>query len=127
MQRPLLDQNSVHPSVQQKVGNFHKAVLDQVRAAVSEHDVVILGMGMNPFPGRARQLLQSAGIAHHYLSWGSYLSHWKQRLAIKLWSGWPTFPQIFVKGVLIGGHSDLQQLMNSGELANMLQAPRPSP
>jgi monothiol glutaredoxin len=33
---------------------------------------------------------------------------WKKRLAIKLWTGWPTFPQIFHKGVLIGGAKDLE-------------------
>jgi glutaredoxin-related protein len=39
-----------------------------------------------------------------------------------MWSGWPTFPMIFVNGVLIGGFQDLQRLLDSGELQRMLQS-----
>ena len=39
-----------------------------------------------------------------------------RRLALKMWTGWPTFPMVFVKGVLIGGASDLAKLIESGEL-----------
>jgi glutaredoxin-related protein len=44
--------------------------------------------------------------------------------ALKMWTGWPTFPMIFVRGVLIGGYDDLKQLQISGELATMLTSPR---
>ena len=40
----------------------------------------------------------------------------RRRLALKMWTGWPTFPMVFVKGVLIGGASDLAKLIESGEL-----------
>ena len=33
----------------------------------------------------------------------------RERLAIKMWSGWPTYPQIFIKGTLVGGASDLKK------------------
>jgi monothiol glutaredoxin len=46
------------------------------------------------------------------LSYGNYFSKWKQRLAIKLWSGWPTYPQIFIDGKLIGGCDDLIKYLN---------------
>jgi monothiol glutaredoxin len=36
---------------------------------------------------------------------------WQERLAIKMWSGWSTYPQVFVKGILIGGASDLKKLI----------------
>ena len=39
----------------------------------------------------------------------------KKRLSLKMWSGWPTFPMIFVKGQLIGGASDLAAQLKSGE------------
>jgi glutaredoxin-related protein len=38
-----------------------------------------------------------------------------------MWTGWPTFPMIFVRGTLIGGNKDLQRLLESGELQRMLQ------
>ena len=37
-----------------------------------------------------------------------------------MWSGWPTFPMVFVKGVLVGGAADLDQLIASGELQRLL-------
>jgi len=40
-----------------------------------------------------------------------------------MWAGWPTFPMVFVKGVLVGGASDLEKLIESGELKEMLTAP----
>ena len=41
-----------------------------------------------------------------------------------MWTGWPTFPMIFVDGVLIGGFEDLARLVESGELAKSLARPR---
>jgi glutaredoxin-related protein len=37
-----------------------------------------------------------------------------------MWTGWPTFPMVFVKGVLVGGADDLKALIASGELQQML-------
>jgi len=37
-----------------------------------------------------------------------------------MWTGWPTFPMVFVKGVLIGGAADLESLIASGELERLL-------
>ena len=37
-----------------------------------------------------------------------------------MWTGWPTFPMVFVKGVLVGGANDLKRLIASGELTQML-------
>ena len=45
---------------------------------------------------------------------------WRRRNALKMWTGWPTFPMVFVKGVLVGGASDLRRLIERGELKPML-------
>ena len=57
-----------------------------------------------------------------YLEYGSYLSAWKQRLRLKMWSGWPTLPMVFVNGTLVGGASELAKLIESGELDELLAA-----
>ena len=44
-----------------------------------------------------------------------------------MWTGWPTFPMVFIRGVLIGGASELQALVDSGELARLLATPRAEP
>ena len=125
MQRRVLDERRIHPSVREKVATYRSAIVDDVEAAVSKHDVVVVGMRQNVFPKRARKLLDRSGIKHHYLEYGSYLSQWQQRLALKLWAGWPTFPMIFVKGTLIGGYQDLDRAMNNGEFGALLEASRP--
>ena len=64
--------------------------------------------------------LDAAGVPHHDLDYGSYLSEWRRRNALKMWAGWPTFPMVFVKGQLVGGANDLQRLIDSGELKRLL-------
>jgi glutaredoxin-related protein len=91
-----------------------------VQAAIAQHDVVVVGMKQNPHPRRARKALDAAGIPFHYLEYGSYFSVWRRRTALKMWTGWPTFPMVFIKGVLIGGADDLARLLESGELGRML-------
>ena len=37
-----------------------------------------------------------------------------------MWTGWPTFPLVFVKGSLVGGADDIGKLIDSGELNRLL-------
>jgi glutaredoxin-related protein len=73
-------------------------------------------MTQNPHPKRARKALDAAGVPYKYLEYGSYLDGWRRRNALKMWTGWQTFPMVFVKGVLVGGADDLERLIESGEL-----------
>lgn len=122
MPRMILDESQIHPAVRQKVAELHASTVRDVLAATAAHAVVVVGMGQNPFPRRARHALDAAGVAYHYMGYGSYLSQWRRRTALKMWTGWPTFPMIFVRGVLIGGANDLQALIASGELKRLLGA-----
>lgn len=122
MTRPLLPEDRVDPAIRDAMASNHRDIIDEVEAAVAAHDVVVVGMKQNPFPRRARKALTAAGIPFHYLEYGSYFSTWRRRTALKIWSGWPTFPMIFVKGVLVGGADDLQKLLDSGELRRRLAA-----
>jgi|SRR5687768_15422246 monothiol glutaredoxin len=120
MPRNVLDEAHLHPAVRDRVASHHADIVREVQAAVSANAVVVVGMRQNPMPKKARRLLDAAGIAYKYLEYGSYLSEWRRRNALKMWSGWPTFPMVFVKGVLVGGASDLAKLIESGELAKLL-------
>ena len=64
-------------------------------------------------------MLDAAGMRFAYLEYGSYLSEWRRRSALKMWTGWPTFPMVFVKGTLIGVANELKALLASGELERM--------
>ena len=118
--RPILPEDKIHPAVREKVATNRMDYVHQVQAAMAANAVVVVGMGINPMPKKARKLLDEAGVDYKYLEYGSYLSEWRQRNAIKMWTGWPTFPQIFVKGSLVGGADDLQKLIASGELKKLL-------
>lgn len=120
MSRIVLDQAHTHPAIRETVAAYHAGVVGEVQAAVAANDVVVVGMRQNPFPKRARKALDAAAVAYRYLEYGNYFSEWKPRLALKMWSGWPTLPMIFVKGVLIGGASDLERLIAAGELKKLL-------
>ncbi|MGZ3418080.1 MAG: glutaredoxin [Polyangiales bacterium] len=91
------------PAALAKMESFHRGVVQEVAQAVARSRVVVVGMAQNPHVKNVRGMLKEAGVEFEYLEYGSYFSKWKERLAIKLWSGWPTFPQVFVDGVLIGG------------------------
>ncbi len=123
MPRPILDETRIHPAIREKVAANHGDIVREVQAAVTANDVVVVGMAQNPFPKRARRLLDAAGIAYEYLEYGSYLSQWRRRNALKMWTGWPTFPMVFVKGTLVGGASELARLLESGELKAARRAP----
>lgn len=114
------DESKKHPRVKSLMDGFHAEIVEQVSDAVGAHDVVVVGMAQNPFPKKARKILDSHKIQYHYLEFGSYASMWKERLALKIWVGWPTFPMIFVKGTFIGGSSELQKLVDDGEFSKML-------
>lgn len=115
MPRPVLDETRIHPAIREKIAGHGAAIIAEVEAAIAADTVVVVGMAMNPFPRRARRLLQARGIPHRYLEYGSYLGDWRRRNALKMWTGWPTFPMVFVRGQLIGGAADLARLLESGE------------
>ena len=120
MPRPILDEASIHPAIHARIASWQHAIVDEVSAAVQANDVVVVGMEMNPFPAKARKALDAIGQPYKYLGYGSYLSVWRPRSALKMWTGWPTFPMVFVKGTLVGGYNDLKKLIDSGELKTML-------
>ena len=122
MPRAILDEAHIHPAIRTMVAGHHADIVREVESATAANDVVVIGMKQNPMPRKARKTLDARGIPYKYLEYGSYLNTWRRRNALKMWTGWPTFPMVFVKGVLIGGATDLERLIYSGELGRMLAA-----
>jgi monothiol glutaredoxin len=118
--RPILEESRIHPAIREKVATSRIEIVREVGEAIKAHPLVVVGMGLNPFPRRARKLLDEARIPYKYMEYGSYLGNWRPRTALKMWTGWQTFPMVFVKGVLVGGFDDLDKLLQSGELKRML-------
>ena len=121
MPRPDFESPPLTEVAKSAITANHSEVVKEVQDAVQNNDVVVVGMGWNPHCKRARKVLDEAGIAHTYLEYGNYSSKWSARLALKMWSGWPTFPQVYVKGALLGGADQAQAAIADGSLKSMLE------
>jgi len=124
MSRPILDESHIHPAIRQKIATDRIDIVQEVRDAIRSNDVVVVGMAINPAPRKARKMLDAAGIPYKYLGYGSYFREWRRRAALKMWTGWQTFPMVFVKGTLVGGASDLAKLIGKGDLKHLRRAER---
>jgi monothiol glutaredoxin len=108
--RAILDESRAHPAIRARISDEGRDVIAEVEAAVEANRVVVIGMGWNPFPAKARKWLDAAAVPYKYIEYGNYASQWRKRLPLKLWTGWTTFPMIFVAGQFIGGFNDLAKL-----------------
>jgi monothiol glutaredoxin len=111
--RSTLPETQLHTDAAQFVASYHRNIVTEVEKAIKENEWVVVGMSGNPFVTKARKLLTEKKMTFKYIEQGSYFSKWKERLAIKIWSGWPTFPQVFHKGKLIGGFNDLKKYLGN--------------
>jgi glutaredoxin-related protein len=120
MTRSVLDEAHIHPAIRQTISGNNADIVGEVQSAIASNKVVVVGMAQNPFPRQARKALDALGTPYKYLEYGSYLSQWRRRNALKMWTGWSTFPMVFAKGILVGGSSDLKRLIESGEFSRMI-------
>ena len=120
MPREILDPKNIHPSIQNIVSEQYADIIAEVKEAVAKNAIVIVAMAQKSAPKRARKIVDELNINYHYLEYGSYAKEWRRRNALKMWTGWSTFPIVFVKGTLIGGFSDMRALIDAGELEGLL-------
>ncbi len=114
--RPILQPSKIAPAAAAKIESLFPETINEIAQAIERAPVVVVGMAQNPHVKNVRKALEDAGVEFEYLEYGSYLSEWRRRLAIKLWSGWPTFPQVFVRGTLIGGEELTKAALADGTL-----------
>ena len=114
MPRKILPEDRIHAAIRERIATHNADIVGEVEAAIAANRFVVVGMKQNPMVKKARGLLDAASLPHAYLEYGSYFSEWRRRNALKMWSGWPTFPMVFVGGALIGGADDLKKLIDAG-------------
>ena len=98
-------------------------VMERIQAEVEGHPIVLFMKGtpawpMCGFSARAVQALQAAGAAS--LHTVNVLEEPEIRANLPRYSNWPTFPQLFLHGELIGGCDITLELLESGELQRMV-------
>ncbi len=121
--RKILDESQTTENARKAMGTYHAAIITEADQAIQKNEWVVIGMAQNPVVKKARKFLNQKGVAFSYIEHGNYFSKWKERLALKLWSGWPTFPQVFHRGQLVGGFDELQTYFGN---QNQTKNSRPS-
>ena len=99
------------------------SVIERIQAEVEGHPIVLFMKGTPQFPmcgfsSRTVQALQAAGASR--LHTVNVLEEPEIRANLPRFSNWPTFPQLFVNGELIGGCDITLELAESGELERII-------
>ena len=98
-------------------------VMDRIRNEVEGHPIVIFMKGTPQLPqcgysSRTAQVLQACGVEFSHVNVLADPEIFENR---PRYANWPTFPQVYVNGELIGGHDITMELYQKGELQKMLQ------
>jgi monothiol glutaredoxin len=98
-------------------------VIERIRGIVDAHPIVLFMKGTPQFPmcgfsSRTVQALKALGADFHSVN---VLEDPEIRANLPRFSSWPTFPQLFIKGELIGGCDITMELYDRGELASMVR------
>lgn len=98
-------------------------VMERIKQAVDSDPVVIFMKGTPKMPmcgysSRTAQVLEACDIDYAHVN---VLADPEIFENLPRFANWPTFPQIYVNGELIGGHDITVEMFQKGELKPMLQ------
>lgn len=99
-------------------------VTARIEEQLSSHDILLYMKGTPDFPqcgfsGQAVAALNAIGKPYAFVN---IFEDPEVREGLKEYSNWPTFPQLYVKGELIGGSDIMIEMYQSGELKELLDA-----
>jgi monothiol glutaredoxin len=99
-------------------------VLKTIEREIREHKVVVYMKGTPAFPmcgfsAATVQVLREIGVPFKAID---VLAEPEKREAIKIYSHWPTIPQVYVGGKFVGGCDIVREMHARGELAPLLRA-----
>lgn len=97
-------------------------VIQRIEQQLADNPVILYMKGTPDFPqcgfsARSVQILANCGVDYAYVN---IFEEPEIRESLKTYSNWPTFPQLYVKGELVGGSDIMLDLFQSGELQKML-------
>lgn len=97
--------------------------LDVIKDQISSNNVILYMKGSPQFPqcgfsARAVEALMSVGKPFAYVN---ILEHPDIRAELPKYANWPTFPQLWVKGELIGGSDIILEMAQKGELKPLIE------
>jgi len=94
-----------------------------IKAQLDSHSILLYMKGTPQFPqcgfsSQAVGALKHSDVAFSHVN---IFEHPELREALKAYSNWPTYPQLYVKGELIGGCDIIMEMYESGELQSLLK------
>jgi monothiol glutaredoxin len=97
-------------------------VNSRIEEQLKSHDILLYMKGTPDFPqcgfsGQTVAALNSIGKPFSYVN---IFEDQEVREGLKAYSNWPTFPQLYVKGELVGGCDIVMEMYHSGELKELL-------
>ncbi|MCY7353744.1 MAG: Grx4 family monothiol glutaredoxin [Lysobacter sp.] len=103
------------------------ALRQRIESLLAEHRVVLFMKGQPQAPqcgfsAKAIGALDALGVDYGHVD---VLADADLREGIKAYGEWPTIPQLYVGGDLVGGSDIIEQMANSGELHGLLGVPMP--
>ena len=96
---------------------------ERIDRLVKNNDIVLFMKGTALFPqcgfsSRAVSILDHLGVSFETVD---VLQDPEIREGIKLFSDWPTVPQLYVKGEFLGGSDIMMEMFEAGELQQLLE------
>ena len=103
-------------------------VNSRIEDQLKSHDILLYMKGTPDFPqcgfsGQTVAALNAIGRPYAYVN---IFEDPEIREGLKAYSNWPTFPQLYVKGELIGGCDIVVEMFRSGELKTVLEEASPA-
>ncbi len=97
-------------------------VMDKIKSTVEENSIVLFMKGTPEFPqcGFSMRTAEALKACNAEFAYVDILAEPEIRVNLPIFSNWPTFPQVFVNGELIGGCDIVLELFQKGELQTML-------
>jgi monothiol glutaredoxin len=97
-------------------------IIERIKQDVADNDVVLFMKGTPVFPqcgfsAAVVQVLTHLGVPFKGID---VLADPELRDGIKLYSSWPTIPQLYVKGEFVGGCDIVREMFETGELIEFL-------
>ncbi len=97
-------------------------VIERIEQQLKENPVILYMKGTPDFPqcgfsGRAVEILNACGVEYAYVN---ILEDPELREALKSYSNWPTYPQLYIKGQLVGGCDIMLELYQTTQLQRLL-------
>ncbi len=98
-------------------------VIERIKDQLGSHAIVLYMKGSPDFPqcgfsAQTVQVIKECGVQFMYIN---IFEDLEVREALKEYSNWPTYPQLYVKGELVGGCDIIMDLHSKGELQEMLE------